>query len=176
MQKRWIFPSAADAAGISQMKQEADIPSFLAELLLKRGLSDAPSAEAYLKPRLRTLSAPELLPEMDVAVARILVAMDRRERLVLYGDYDVDGITSLAILARFFQACGIAVPCFLPLRAEEGYGLSKLGIDRCLEMHAPQLLLAVDCGTTSVREIASLRQQGVDVMSLGPNAPIASHS
>lgn len=171
MQRRWIFPSAADAAGISQMKQESDIPSFLAELLLKRGLSDAPSAEAYLKPRLRTLSAPELLPEMDVAVARILAAMDRRERLVLYGDYDVDGITSLAILARFFQACGIAVPCFLPLRAEEGYGLSKLGIDRCIAMHAPQLLLAVDCGTTSVREIASLRQQGVDVIVLDHHEP-----
>ena len=171
MQRRWIFPSAADAAGISQMKQEADIPSFLAELLLKRGLSDAPSAEVYLRPRLRTLSAPELLPEMDVAVARILAAMDRRERLVLYGDYDVDGITSLAILARFFQACGIAVPCFLPLRAEEGYGLSKLGIDRCIEMHAPQLLLAVDCGTTSVREIAALRQQGVDVIVLDHHEP-----
>jgi single-stranded-DNA-specific exonuclease len=97
--------------------------------------------------------------------------MDRRERLVLYGDYDVDGITSLAILARFFQACGITVPCFLPLRAEEGYGLSKAGIERCIEMHSPQLLLAVDCGTTSVREIAALRQQGVDVIVLDHHEP-----
>ncbi|MFM8715476.1 MAG: single-stranded-DNA-specific exonuclease RecJ, partial [Spartobacteria bacterium] len=147
------------------------MPGFLAELLLKRGVADGASAEAYLKPRLRSLSAPEQLPEMAAAVARILTAMDRRERIVLYGDYDVDGITSLAILARFFKACGTTVPCFLPLRAEEGYGLSEAGVDRCLEMHAPQLLLAVDCGTTSVREIAALRRRGVDVIVLDHHEP-----
>jgi single-stranded-DNA-specific exonuclease len=83
----------------------------------------------------------------------------------------VDGITSLAILARFFKACGTVVPCFLPLRAEEGYGLSEAGVERCLEMHAPQLLLAVDCGTTSVREIAVLRRRGVDVIVLDHHEP-----
>ena len=164
MQRRWIFPSAPDASSLSRVRREAEVPGFLAELLLKRGVADGASADAYLKPRLRSLSAPEQLPEMEAAVARILTAMDRRERVVLYGDYDVDGITSLAILARFFKACGITVPCFLPLRAEEGYGLSEAGVERCLEMHAPQLLLAVDCGTTSVREIAALRRRGVDVI------------
>jgi single-stranded-DNA-specific exonuclease len=171
MQRRWIFPAASDAASLSRVRHEADVPDFLAELLLKRGVADGISAEAYLKPRLRSLSAPEQLPEMEVAVARILAAMDRREKVVLYGDYDVDGITSLAILARFFKACGIRVPCFLPLRAEEGYGLSEAGVERCLEMHAPQLLLAVDCGTTSVREIAALRRRGVDVIVLDHHEP-----
>ena len=160
MPRRWIFPEASDATSLSRIRREADVPDFLAELLLKRGVADGISAEAYLKPRLRSLSAPEQLPEMEAAVARILAAMDRSEKIVLYGDYDVDGITSLAILARFFKACGIIVPCFLPLRAEEGYGLSEAGVERCLEMHAPQLLLAVDCGTTSVREIAALRRRG----------------
>ena len=104
MQRRWIFPSAPDASSLSRVRREAEVPGFLAELLLKRGVADGASADAYLKPRLRSLSAPEQLPEMEVAVARILTAMDRRERIVLYGDYDVDGITSLAILARFFKA------------------------------------------------------------------------
>ena len=171
MQRRWIFPSAPDASSLSRVRREAEVPGFLAELLLKRGVADGASADAYLKPRLRSLSAPEQLPEMEVAVARILTAMDRRERVVLYGDYDVDGITSLAILARFFKACGITVPCFLPLRAEEGYGLSEAGVERCLEMHAPQLLLALDCGTTSVREIAALRRRGVDVIVLDHHEP-----
>jgi single-stranded-DNA-specific exonuclease len=171
MQRRWIFPAASDASLLSRVRREADVPDFLAELLLKRGVADGISAEAYLKPRLRSLSAPEQLPEMEAAVARILAAMDRREKVVLYGDYDVDGITSLAILARFFKACGITVPCFLPLRAEEGYGLSEAGVERCLEMHAPQLLLAVDCGTTSVREIAALRWRGVDVIVLDHHEP-----
>ena len=171
MQRRWIFPSAPDASSLSRVRREAEVPGFLAELLLKRGVADGASADAYLKPRLRSLSAPEQLPEMEAAVARILTAMDRRERVVLYGDYDVDGITSLAILARFFKACGTVVPCFLPLRAEEGYGLSEAGVERCLEMHAPQLLLAVDCGTTSVREIAVLRRRGVDVIVLDHHEP-----
>ncbi len=171
MQRLWIFPEVSDATSLSRIRREADVPDFLAELLLKRGVADGNSAEAYLKPRLRSLGAPEQLPEMEAAVARILAAMDRREKIVLYGDYDVDGITSLAILARFFKACGIMVPCFLPLRAEEGYGLSKAGVERCLEMHAPQLLLAVDCGTTSVREIAALRQRGVDVIVLDHHEP-----
>jgi single-stranded-DNA-specific exonuclease len=171
MQRRWIFPSAPDASSLSRVRRESELPGFLAELLLKRGVADGASADAYLKPRLRSLSAPEQLPEMEAAVARILTAMDRRERVVLYGDYDVDGITSLAILARFFKACGTTVPCFLPLRAEEGYGLSEAGVERCLEMHAPQLLLAVDCGTTSVREIAALRRRGVDVIVLDHHEP-----
>lgn len=171
MQRRWVFPSVSDAAGVSRMKLEAEVPSFLAQLLFKRGLSDAISADAYLKPRLRSLSAPELLPQMGVAVSRILAAMDRRQKIVLYGDYDVDGITSLSILARFFKACGVAVPCFLPLRAEEGYGLSEAGVERCLEMHSPELLLAVDCGTTSVKEIAALRRRGVDVIVLDHHEP-----
>lgn len=171
MQKRWIFPTAPDAAGLSRVKLEANVPGFLAELLLKRGVADGVSANAYLKPRLRSLSDPGLLPEMDAAVARILRAMDRREKIVLYGDYDVDGITSLALLARFFKACGIGVPCFLPLRAEEGYGLSEAGVERCIETHAPELLLAVDCGTTSVREIAALRRRGVDVIVLDHHEP-----
>ena len=171
MQRRWIFPLAPDASSLSRVRREAELPGFLAELLLKRGVADGASADAYLKPRLRSLSAPEQLPEMEAAVARILTAMDRRERVVLYGDYDVDGITSLAILARFFKACGTTVPCFLPLRAEEGYGLSEAGVERCLEMHAPQLLLAVDCGTTSVREIAALRRRGVDVIVLDHHEP-----
>lgn len=171
MQRRWVFPSVSDSAGVSRMKHEAEVPHFLAELLFKRGLSNGASAEAYLKPRLRSLSAPELLPEMGVAVARILAAIDHRQKIVLYGDYDVDGITSLSILARFFRACGIVVPCFLPLRAEEGYGLSDAGVCRCLEMHGPQLLLAVDCGTTSVMEIAALRRRGVDVIVLDHHEP-----
>ena len=79
MQRRWIFPAASDAASLLRVRNEADVPDFLAELLLKRGVSDGISAEAYLKPRLRSLWAHEQLPEMEVEVARILAAIDRCE-------------------------------------------------------------------------------------------------
>ena len=171
MRRRWIFPSNANPGAASKIRSELGVPGFIADMLVRRGFSDPASAEAQLHPRLRALSAPEDLPEMGAATERILAALRGKERIALYGDYDVDGITSLAILARVLRAYGAEVPCFLPLRAEEGYGLSEAGVDRCLELHNPSLLIAVDCGTTSVKEIARLRSRGVDVVVLDHHEP-----
>ena len=171
MRRRWIYPSNANPGAASKIRSELGVPGFIADMLVRRGFSDPASAEAQLHPRLRSLSAPEDLPEMGAATERILAALRGKERIALYGDYDVDGITSLAILARILRAYGAEVPCFLPLRAEEGYGLSEAGVDRCLELHNPGLLIAVDCGTTSVKEIARLRSRGVDVVVLDHHEP-----
>jgi single-stranded-DNA-specific exonuclease len=105
---------------------------------------------------------------MRAAVVRILAALDRQERIVLFGDYDVDGVTSLALLDETLRAySAVAGPeLFLPLRMEEGYGLSRESVERCLEQYRPQLLVAVDCGTASTREIAELNKRGVDVIVL----------
>ena len=108
---------------------------------------------------------------MRAAVARILAARDSRERIVLFGDYDVDGVTSLALLAEMLRAYGATPELFLPLRMEEGYGLSREGIERCLEQHRPQLLIAIDCGTGSTGEIAELTNRGVDVIVLDHHEP-----
>jgi single-stranded-DNA-specific exonuclease len=146
----------------------------IARLLSRKGLSTATDIEAYLRPRLSSLSDPFLLPQMDKAVSRILVALDRRQRIVLFGDYDVDGVTSLALLAEMLRAFSSAEDgpdLFLPLRMEEGYGLSRESIERCLSSHQPELLIAVDCGTSSVGEIAYLQQRGVDVIVLDHHQP-----
>jgi single-stranded-DNA-specific exonuclease len=108
---------------------------------------------------------------MDPAVSRILAALDRRERIVLFGDYDVDGVTSLALLAEMLRAYGGAPELFLPLRMEEGYGLSPESVERCVGQYRPQLLIAIDCGTSSVKEIADLRKRGVDVIVLDHHEP-----
>lgn len=171
MRRRWIFPSNANPVAASKIRSELGVPGFIADMLVRRGFGDPASAEAQLHPRLRALSAPEDLPEMGAATERILTALRDNERIALYGDYDVDGITSLAILARVLKAYGAEAPCFLPLRAEEGYGVSEAGVDRCLELHNPSLLIAVDCGTTSVKEIARLRSRGVDVVVLDHHEP-----
>lgn len=176
MQRRWIFPAPPDPLITERLLRELEVPSFLAALLARRGFSDPTEADSFLHPKLRFLQSPELLPEMDTAVARVLEAVNRKERIVLYGDYDVDGITSLALLARVLQTFRANVACFLPHRVVEGYGLSEEGVERCCEMHQPELLIAADCGTTSVREIANLHQRGVDVVvldhhELGPTRP-----
>jgi len=108
---------------------------------------------------------------MDAAVTRIFSALDRHERIVLFGDYDVDGVTSLALLAETLRAYGIAPDLFLPLRMEEGYGLSRESVERCIEQFHPQLLIALDCGTSSTAEIADLGKRGVDVIVLDHHEP-----
>src|SRR4029450_6918884 len=130
---------------------------------MRKGFASVQEVENFLRPRLKSLSDPFLLPNMEAAVTRILVALDRQERIAIFGDYDVDGVTSLALLAEILRPYGGAPELFLPLRLEEGYGLSRESVDRCVEQHHPQLLIAVDCGTSSVVEIADLAQGGVDV-------------
>ena len=106
---------------------------------------------------MKSLGDPFLLPGMRAAADRILAAVDRRERIVLYGDYDVDGVASLALFKRVLTAFGAEPATFLPQRIEEGYGLSADGVTRCLNALHPQLLIALDCGTSSAAEIATLK-------------------
>jgi single-stranded-DNA-specific exonuclease len=164
--RRWVFPEPVESAELLRFSRDLDLQRFAAELLLRRGLRSPSDAEQFLEPMLKSLSDPYLLPQMDLAVKRIFTALDRGERVVLYGDYDVDGLTSLTMLARVLRVFGGSPECFLPLRADEGYGLSRDGVARCVGAFAPQLLIAVDCGTSSVEEIASLQAQGVDVIVL----------
>jgi single-stranded-DNA-specific exonuclease len=140
-------------------------------LLSRKGFRGAEEVNAFLRPRLSSLSDPFLMPQMQKAVCRILAALDRRERIVLFGDYDVDGVTSLALLAEMLRAYGGAPELFLPLRMEEGYGLSAESVERCLGQYRPQLLIAVDCGTSSLDEIADLRKRAVDVIVLDHHEP-----
>ncbi len=160
----WISPTPVDPIAVRALATQLRVAPFIAELLTRRGLATAPEAASFLDPRLKTLSDPFLLPDMDRAVDRLLAAVDRGERIVLYGDYDVDGVTSLALLTRVLRAFGGKPECFLPLRMDEGYGLSADGVARCVETFHPQLLVAVDCGTSSVAEIAALRTDGVDAI------------
>jgi single-stranded-DNA-specific exonuclease len=168
---RWILPPAVDPQSSRRLTAEAAVSPWVADLLVRRGILDPAAALRILQPRLRTLTDPFLLPAMEAAVSRILAAADRGERIALYGDYDVDGVTSLTLLTRVLRAFGVQAASFLPHRVDEGYGLTADGVARCIETHAPQLLIAVDCGTTSIAEIAGLRAGGVDVIVLDHHEP-----
>src|SRR5207249_4314916 len=137
----------------------------------RKGFHSLEEVENFLRPRLRSLSDPFLLPQMRAAVSRILAALDSQERIVLFGDYDVDGVTSLALLNEMLRAYGGTPELFLPLRMEEGYGLSGESIERCVKQHRPQLLIALDCGTSSVNEISELKKRRVDVIVLDHHEP-----
>jgi single-stranded-DNA-specific exonuclease len=166
MQRRWIFPSPEGDIAISRLSRELRIPDFLARILIRNGLGNFEEAAGFLEPRLRHLEDPFLLPEMAPAVDRVRRAIDAGESIVLYGDYDVDGVASLALLQRILTALGARASCFLPLRAEEGYGLSSSAVERCFEEYSPVLLIAVDCGTNSAREVSAIRKRGAEVIVL----------
>jgi single-stranded-DNA-specific exonuclease len=142
---------------------------------MRKGFASMDEVETFLRPRLSSLSDPFLLPDMQAATERILGALDRHERIVLFGDYDVDGVTSLALLAEMLWAYGGSPELFMPLRMEEGYGLNRESVERCLDRHRPQLLIALDCGTSSVCEIADLTRRGVDVIVVDHHEPPADH-
>ena len=168
--KRWVIAKPEPALA-ETLARELHLALPITQVLINRGYHTAEAAASFLNPQLRQLGDPFELPDMEAAVERILAAIASRERIVIYGDYDVDGVTSSALLQRVLQAAGATVANFLPQRAEEGYGLSPDGIARCLKEHKPQLLIAVDCGTSSAREIADLQKHGVDTVVLDHHEP-----
>jgi single-stranded-DNA-specific exonuclease len=142
------------------------LPSLLAQCLLNRGLSDPAAITSFLQPRLKQLADPFLLPNMSAAVERLLQARQHGEHLIIFGDYDVDGVTSTVLLLEVLRPLGWKVHHYLPHRLDEGYGLTQEAVENCLAKFPASLLMAVDCGSTSVASIASLRQRGVDVIVL----------
>jgi single-stranded-DNA-specific exonuclease len=151
---------------VGRLAQDGKISPLLAQCLVNRGLSEPIVIGNYLEPRLKHLSDPFLLPDMTVAVDRLFQAHAKKEPLVIFGDYDVDGVTSSALLLEVLRALGWTVHSYLPHRMDEGYGLSNEAAENCLKKFPVSLLLAVDCGSTSVESISSLRQRGVDVIVL----------
>ncbi len=168
---RWHFPPPIEPSRTRELADAVGVEPWVAELLIRRGKSSPDDARSFLKPMLRSLGDPFSLPGMDAAVARMIVAIEAQERIALYGDYDVDGVSSLTILARVLRASGAVATTFLPHRVDEGYGLSAEGLARCVDVHAPKLLIAIDCGTTAIAEIAALRERGIDTIVLDHHEP-----
>lgn len=165
MKYRWTLapPQPLLAA---QLAARLGISPLLAQCLLNRGLDEPAAIEPFLQPRLRNLSDPFLLPDMAAAVERLLQARRRAEPVVVFGDYDVDGVTATALLLEVLGQLGWSVDFYLPHRMDEGYGLSRDAVENCLRNRPAGLLLAVDCGSTAVETIAWLRQRGVEVIVL----------
>ena len=165
MKFRWS-PAPPQPLLAEKLAAELKISPLLAQCLLNRGQSEPADIENFLQPRLKNLADPFLLPNMAAAVGRLLRAHAEKEPLVIFGDYDVDGVTSTALLVEVLRALGWTVDFYLPHRMDEGYGLSRDGVENCLKKFPVKLLLAVDCGSTAVETVAWLRERGVDVIVL----------
>ena len=159
----WVH-TPISAGEAEQLSKSAGVGPVLAELLLRAGHRDPGLAAEFLRPDLSRLEDPFLVGNVVPAVARLKAAISGREKVIVLGDYDVDGVSSTALLVLVLRRFGLDPTFVVPRRSEDGYGLSRSAIDRALEVGRPGLFIALDCGTNSHEEVAYLVGQGIDVL------------
>lgn len=172
MDFRWSL-AAAQPLLAAELARTLRISPLVAQCLLNRKLSHPAAAASFLSPRLKDLPDPFRLPGMSTAVDRLLTARERKERVVIFGDYDVDGVTSAALLLEVLEALGWSADAYLPNRLDEGYGLSAEAVENCLRKFPATLLVAVDCGSTATAVIGALQHRGIDVIVLDHHQAVA---
>ncbi len=165
LQTKWsVRPLGEEGeAHKERLSRSLGIHPLLAHLLLHRGIDDDSTAQKFLYGALADLPDPFLLPDMDRAVERLMTALAKGEKVLFFGDYDVDGITGTAAMLSYFREIGKAASSILPRRLEEGYGLTEKSVRRIIA-ERPDLLVTIDNGTRSDQEIRFLREQGIDVI------------
>src|SRR3990167_2936918 len=177
MQKRWVLREA-DESVVSLLSEQLKIPPLVARILALRGLNDPDSARRYLLSSLRSdLPSPFLIAGMEQAAGRLVRALERKELICVWGDYDVDGTTGTAALVSFLREVGGEVIYYIPHRIDEGYGLNPEGLKQ-LSSQGVRLVVSVDCGISNYEEVELARSMGIDVVivdhhELPPNLPPA---
>lgn len=169
MQKRWLINTAIDSTTIEEFRSILKVDEVIAELLLQRGIDSFESAEKFFRPDINDLHDPFLMKDMKEAVERLQEAIENQERILLFGDYDVDGTTAVAMMYSFLKDTAI-VDYYIPDRYKEGYGLSQEGIDFASE-HEVDLIISLDCGIKSVDHIAYAREKGIDFIVCDHHTP-----
>jgi len=167
--RRWIIREVEEAC-VEHLARECAIPALVAGVLANRGITEPNVARCFLSATLADIHDPFLLLGMDQAVARLAAAVVNGEPVCIYGDYDVDGITAVSLLVSFFSALGATVFSHIPLRLEDGYGLSAEGIASVAEQGA-RVIVSVDCGITAVAEAELCRKLGVDLIITDHHTP-----
>ena len=172
MNYKWNYeaptPELKEAA--AQLAVEVNVSPAIVLMLMQRGLTTADDLRAYFRPQLQSLHDPFLMRDMDVAVERLNAAMGRKERILIYGDYDVDGCTAVALVYRLLQQYYSNIDYYIPNRDEEGYGVSRQGIDYAHETGV-QLIIVLDCGIKAVDEITYAKSLGIDFIICDHHVP-----
>jgi len=169
MQKRWNILSATPAE-VASLQASLKINAKLCTILAQRGINNYDKAKEYFRPSLEHLHSPWLMKDMHKAVDRILQAFDKQEQILVYGDYDVDGTTSVASMFQFLKSLHEPIDFYIPHRYKEGYGISKIGIDYAKE-NGFTLIISLDCGIKSAELIAYAKSIGIDFIVCDHHLP-----
>ncbi len=169
---KWTYeePTADETDAATALAREVNIHPALGRLLLKRGIKTATEARRFFRPQLSDLHDPFLMNDMQVAVDRLNQALGRKEHIMVYGDYDVDGCTAVALVYKFLSQFYSNIDFYIPDRYEEGYGISRKGIDFAAEMGV-KLIIVLDCGIKAVEEVAYAREKGIDFIICDHHVP-----
>lgn len=172
MNYKWNYeaPTPTEAAAQAALAREVGIHPALGKLLFDRGITTAQQARHFFRPQLTELHDPFTMNNMQVAVDRLNLAMGRKERIMVYGDYDVDGCTAVALVYKFLQQFYSNIDFYIPDRYEEGYGISKKGIDFAAQTGVG-LIIVLDCGIKAVEEIAYAKSLGIDFIICDHHVP-----
>lgn len=172
MQYTWNYSelSPDDKALAARLAQEAGVHPALGSLLLKRGVRTLSEARRFFRPQLSDLHDPFLMNDMQTAVDRLNRALVRKERIMVYGDYDVDGCTAVALVYKFLRQYYSNIDTYIPDRYEEGYGISKKGVDYAFQSGV-KLIIVLDCGIKAVEEIAYAKELGIDFIICDHHVP-----
>ena len=172
MQLKWNYtPSTSEQTNAAiELGEKLNIGPILASLLIRRGITTESAAKRFFRPQLSDLIDPFLMRDMDIAVDRLNDAMGRKERIMVYGDYDVDGCTAVALVYKFLRQFYSNIDYYIPDRYDEGYGVSKKGIDFAKETGV-KLIIILDCGIKAVEEINYAKEQGIDFIICDHHVP-----
>ena len=170
MEHRWSCAPPSDPGTIKKLVDELSIPEVLAQVLLNRGIDTYEKAKTFFRPSVDLLHDPFLMDGMEKAVERILKALEAHERILVYGDYDVDGTNSVSMMYLYFKEMGADVDAYIPGRVTDGYGISKGGIDRAKAQNI-NLMISIDCGITAVEQVEYAREAGIDIIICDHHEP-----
>lgn len=170
MNKKWEF-FAHDQVKVQEIAEKFKISELLATVLVNRDIVDDKDVELFLNPTRNDFHDPYLMPDMRQAVDRIVKAIENKEKTMIYGDYDVDGITSITVLSRFFKERGLEVGAYIPNRLDEGYGLNKEAIKQIAD-EGYKLIITVDCGISGTEEVAYAYELGMEVIITDHHEPL----
>jgi len=172
MNYKWNYeaPTPEQTEAAARLAAEANVSPVMAQMLMQRGLTTAADIHAYFRPQLPALHDPFLMRDMDVAVQRLNDAMGRKERILVYGDYDVDGCTAVALVYRFLQQYYSNIDYYIPDRYDEGYGVSMRSLQTAYEQGV-RLVIILDCGIKAIDEIAYAKSLGIDFIICDHHVP-----
>ena len=166
----YIAPTAQEQAAARELGEKLSMSPILAQLLIQRGITTESAAKRFFRPQLSNLINPFLMKDMDVAVDRLNDAMGRKERVMVYGDYDVDGCTAVALVYKFLRLFYSNIDYYIPNRYDEGYGVSRKGIEYARETGV-KLIIILDCGIKAIDEIAYAKELGIDFIICDHHVP-----